>query len=110
MHQKLLKGVPLSKILDVFHDLEHKEKVTISGKIGLDCFNYFFRKVLPCHWGARQAMISLMFQRLHEACVLNGIAPVWDEENEDRVNEVLQRLNFNVQRTAASKKKGVTNE
>lgn len=49
-------------------------------------------------------MISLLFQRLHEACVLNGIAPVWDEENEDRVNEVLQRLNFNVQRTAASKK------
>lgn len=51
-------------------------------------------------------MISLFFQRLHEACILNGIAPVWDEDNEDRVNEVLQRLNFNMQqqRTAASKK------
>lgn len=94
----------MSKILDVFDSLDAKDKVTISGKIGKPCFNYFFRQVLPCHHGARQAMISLFFQRLHEACVLNGIAPVWDEDNEDRVNEVLQRLNFNVQRTAVSKK------
>lgn len=93
----------MSKILDVFKD--EPKKTTISGKIGRKCFEYFFIQVLPCHWGARQAMISLLFQRLHEACVLNGIAPVWDEENEDRVNEVLQRLNFNVQRTAATTKK-----
>lgn len=93
-------------IQDVYADCP--KRMTVSGRVSEDCFNYFFRNVLPGERGPRQAMIAKFFQAFHEACVLNGIAPVWDETNEDRVNEVLQRINFVVQqRTAvASRRKG----
>lgn len=50
-------------------------------------------------------MICTFFQKFYEACVLEGIAPVWDEENESRVSEVLNRMNFSSSVPAAKTKR-----
>lgn len=83
----------------------------VCGRIDRNIFNYFFKHVLPGDRGPRQAIIATLFQRFYEACLTEGIAPGWnpDESNERRVNEILQRLNFNppttpVQRPAVTRK------
>lgn len=80
------------------------DRVVVLGRLSRETYNYFFRQVLPSTSGPRQAMISIFFNRFREACLESGIKPEWSEDNEAKVNEVLQRLNFNIQRGAVSKK------
>jgi hypothetical protein len=81
-----------SNILDPHRGIADRKLV--QGDIDPKIFNYFFRHCLTGDRGPRQAMICTFFQRFYEACVLEGIAPVWDETNEQRINDVLMRLNF----------------
>lgn len=91
-------------IIDVHAKAESRNE--ISGRIDSKVFNYFFRQVIPGERGPRQALICFFFQRLFEACVKEGIEPVWDEENEAKVNAVLQRLNFTPMPEPKTEKKG----
>lgn len=66
----------------------------VQARIDSKVFEYFFRRCLTGDRGPRQAFITFFYQKFYEACVLDGIAPIWDESNEQRINAVLQRLNF----------------
>lgn len=99
------------KIPNVHADIP--DRAHVAGLIDPKIFHYFFRQVMPGERGPRNALISYFFQQFYEACKTAGIEPVWDEDNESKVWEVLQRMNFNVpitatlppvQRTAARKK------
>lgn len=82
-----------TNIIDVHADSQ--EKHLVQGRIDKKVFEYFFQRCLTGDRGPRQAFITHFYQRFYEACVLDGIAPTWDEDNERRINAVLQRLNFN---------------
>jgi hypothetical protein len=58
-------------------------------------WNYFFRGVFVGKRGPRQALICTFFKKFKEACLEAKIEPIWEIDNEERVNEILQRLNFN---------------
>jgi hypothetical protein len=68
--------------------------VRVQGDIDLDVASYFFNHVIPFKHGARKGFINFFFQRLYEACKEQGIPPVWDENSERRLLELLNRLNF----------------
>lgn len=107
-------GYYQNKIPDPHSSLGDKREY-VCGRIDRAIFNYFFKQVLPGDRGPRQAIVATLFQRFYDACIAEGIAPVWlpDGSNEERVNKVLQRLNFNepiVQRTAAATKRTKPNE
>ena len=63
-----------------------------------DTFNYFFSRdtpsVLGHTIGARQMLIAQFFEKLHAACVAEGIAPRWEPDGEDRVQKLMNKLNF----------------
>jgi hypothetical protein len=81
-----------TNIINVHANATKKELV--EARIDRKVFSYFFHHCLTGTRGPRQALVAFFFQRFYEACVLDGIAPVWDEDNERRINDVLQRLNF----------------
>lgn len=81
-----------TNIVDVHAEVN--DKCLVQGRIDKKVFDYFFRRCLTGDRGPRQAFITFFYQKFYEACVLDGIAPVWDETNEQRINAVLQRLNF----------------
>lgn len=81
------------KIPNPHKDAEHQE--VVYGRIDRKVFTYFYRHLFPASHGPRSAFTATFYQRLYEACVAAGIEPVWDESNEERVNTILQRLNFN---------------
>jgi hypothetical protein len=83
-----------TNIPDVHADAPAKSLV--QARIDAKVFDYFFRHCLTGDRGPRQSFITFFYQRFYEACVLNGIAPVWDETNEARMWEILQKLNFTV--------------
>lgn len=58
-------------------------------------WRYFFCGVFVGKRGPRQALICTFFKKFKEACIAGGIEPIWDVDNEAKVNEILQRLNFN---------------
>lgn len=57
-------------------------------------YEYLFIRVLPGN-GTRQPLICTFFQKLYEACLAADIPPSYDFDNIERVNTILQRLNFN---------------
>lgn len=81
-----------TNLVNIHADVENK--ALVQARIDSKVFDYFFRRCLTGDRGPRQAFITFFYQRFYEACVLEGIAPVWDETNEQRINAVLQRLNF----------------
>lgn len=77
------------------HEVCGKDTAIVQGHIDRHIYDYFFRHVIAYSHGSRQAIITFFFQRLYEECREEGIPEVWDEENAQRVLEVLNRLNFN---------------
>lgn len=71
-----------------------KDKENVSAWIDRKIYRYFFRHVLAGDRGPRQAFICMFFQRFYEACVEAGIKEVYDENNEEKLVAVLERLNF----------------
>lgn len=91
-------------IPDPHSHLPFNTRPIVQGRIDPQIYNYFFRQVLAGDRGPRSALVNTFFQKFYEACLEAKIPPVWSEENEDLVNNVLQRMNFKGPRTAASKK------
>jgi hypothetical protein len=89
-------------ILDPHRGIPNRK--VVQGDLDPKVFDYFFRHCLTGERGPRQAMICTFFQKFYEACVLEGITPVWDETNEERINNVLQRLNFSQQGSPAKRR------
>lgn len=87
------------KIPNVHADIPNRAHV--AGLLDPKIFHYFFRQVMPGERGPRNALISYFFQQFYQACLAAGIEPVWDEDNEAKVWEVLQRMNFNPPPAAA---------
>lgn len=81
------------------HEVAGKEVIRVQADIDKKVFDYFFMHVIAYTHGARQAIITFFFQRLYEECKDQGIPEVWDEENSQKVLEILNRLNFNEPRT-----------
>lgn len=79
-------------IVNVHADIPDCKQVL--GRIDPKIFKYFFQGCLVGDRGPRQAFITFFFQRFYEACLAEGIKPIWDEEIEGRINTVLQRMNF----------------
>ncbi len=97
-----------TNIVNLDQDVPPDEKELVQARINKNIFNYLFRGgVLVGERGPRQALIVHFFHRLHEACLpVFGPNPRFDFDNEGKLNEILQRLNFNepVQRPAVSRK------
>lgn len=84
-----------TNIPDLHAHVPRPNRVLVQAWIDPDVFKYFFRQLLAGERGPRQSLIVYFFQRYYEACVEAGIKPVWDEENEEKLLAILQRLNFN---------------
>lgn len=70
----------------------------VQGDIDRDIFEYFFHHVICFNHGSRQALINFFFQRLFEECYDELKIPrVWDEDNGQKLVEILNRLNFKEQ-------------
>jgi hypothetical protein len=67
----------------------------VQGDIDRDVYNYFWRHVIAFTHGSQQAIVNFMIQRLYEACREAGIQKVWDEDNNKKLVDILNRLNFN---------------
>lgn len=76
------------------HEICGKHVVRVHGDIDRDIYDYFFMHVIAYTHGARQSLITFFFQRLYEACINEGIAAVWDENNAPRIIALLNRMNF----------------
>lgn len=66
----------------------------INADLDRACYDYFFRGIFAGEVGPKQAMVCTFFAAIHQACLTEGISPVWDQENEQRVATVLSRINF----------------
>lgn len=77
------------------HEACGKETMKVQADIDKNIYNYFFMHVIAYSHGSRQAMVTFFFQRLFEQCIEEGIPPVWDEKNGEKLLEILNRLNFN---------------
>ena len=78
----------------------------IMADIDITCYSYFFGRpmtkaepqagpgVLVGTRGARQAIMSQMFEKLKAACLADGIPQQWDLDSEAKVQAVLDRMNF----------------
>lgn len=64
-----------------------------------DVFNFFFRPDGPCVFtgsrGVRQALLAQFFDALRRECLAQGVAPRWEPENEEKVQKIMDNLNFN---------------
>jgi hypothetical protein len=58
-------------------------------------FVFFFRGCLAGDRGAAGALTNTFFTKLHEACVAEGVSPTWDPDNNGKLIDILNRLNFN---------------
>lgn len=85
--------------------LNGKPEFRVMADLDADHWNYFFRGVFVGRRGPRQAIICTFFKKFKEACMAEGIIPVWEIDNEPKVNEILQRMNFIVQMPKESKPK-----
>ena len=68
-------------------------------------YDFFFRHVICWTHGSRQAIINYFFQRLYEECQELGIPAVWDEDNGQKMVEILNRLNFKEQNVRPTKQR-----
>lgn len=87
----------------------------IMADIDLPCYSYFFGRpvtkaapdagsgVLVGTRGARQAIMSQMFEKLKAACLAEGIDQEWQPENEEKVQAILDRMNFKEQKQKKKK-------
>jgi len=66
----------------------------IQADISHEVYDYLFRHVIAYTHGSRQALVCFFFQRLYEECQELGISKVWDEDNEQKVLAIVNRLNF----------------
>lgn len=66
----------------------------VSAELRKETFDFFFRHVFAGVRGPREAMICIFFEKLYDQCHLEGILPVWDEMNDERVADILNRMNF----------------
>ncbi len=69
--------------------------VHITGYLKQEVYDYFFKHVIAYNRGVKVALISFFFQRLYEEFQAREIPAVWDEENNERVLQILNQLNFN---------------
>lgn len=67
----------------------------VMADLDANVWNYFFKGVFPGTKGPRQAMICTFFLKFYEACQKEGIVPLWDVDNEEKVGAILRQLNFN---------------
>jgi hypothetical protein len=89
----------LENITHNVHEICGNKVERIQADMDRDVYKFFFHHVLAGNWGCRQAMINFFFQRLFEACLEQGIKPVWEDvdTNGQRVVDLLNRMNFNGQ-------------
>lgn len=66
----------------------------VSADLRTETFDYFFRHIFAGVRGPREAMICIFFEKLYEECYRQGILPVWDETNDEKVGAILANLNF----------------
>lgn len=71
----------------------------VMADLDADVFNFFFAAEgdsVFCHTrGARAALIAQFFHALKKQCELESVPSHWEPGNEDRVQHIMDRLNFN---------------
>lgn len=93
--EKTSPNEPLKNLRHNIHQVCGQDVVRVQADIDRKIYDYFFHHVIAYTHGARQAVISFFFQRFYEACVMQGIRPVWDEESAPKILKILNNLNFN---------------
>jgi hypothetical protein len=100
--------MPKTELLNLKHNVHEvcgQAVVRVHGDIDKKVYDYFFMHVIAYTHGARQSLITFFFQRLYEACLDEGIPPVWDEESGPKILALLNRLNFQPQPEPKVRKK-----
>lgn len=83
-----------------------KDTIKVAGRIDRKVYDYFFLHLIPYEHGSVQAIINFFFECLYVECQNQRIPPVWDEDSGPKLNEILNRLNFNDNRQTASECSG----
>lgn len=85
---------PTLRITNVHRDDSDPQRV--QADIAKPVWTYFFRGIFRGDPGVRTALIAYFFEQLYQECLKHPeLDPnTWDESNEQRIAEILYRLNF----------------
>lgn len=87
---------------DPYRALPIADRQTVSGFIDPTVHDELFRKMFPGCRGLANALVTIFIDSVYKECLAEGIPLQFEPENEQRLSDIISRLNFRPSRPGRS--------